>query len=198
MLINVLDFLFTHYSTAILNSFLPLIFEPRMLINSENDLKEFYQKHYEASVRQAFRITNDLPVAEDLVQDCMVKLWERRIELSQKEDLVFYFKRMVRNISIDHLRKKYPLTDTPELSDVSEPFTNALEYSELSHSIDQIIDSLPEKCRQVFVLSRHEQMTYQQIADQLKISNKTVENQISKALKMLRSGLGEQLFSLFF
>lgn len=169
-----------------------------MLINSENDLKEFYLKHYETCVRQAFRITNDLPVAEDLVQDCMVKLWERRIELSQKEDLFFYFKRMVRNISVDHLRKKYPLTDAPETIDISEPISNAIEYRELSHSIDQIIDSLPEKCRQVFVLSRYEQMTYQQIADHLKISNKTVENQISKALKVLRSGLGEQLFSFFF
>ncbi len=168
-----------------------------MKINSENDLKEFYNSHYKNCVRQSYRITNDLQIAQDLVQDCMIKLWERRIELSQKDNLVYYFKRMVSNRSIDHLRRRIPLNDSEEMADISISDNNELEYNELAKSIDQIIDALPERCRQVFVLSRFENMTYKQIAEQLKISNKTVENQISKALKVLRSNLGDRFLTFF-
>ena len=64
-----------------------------------------------------------------------------------------------------------------------------MEHSELEQLVDAAIDSLPEKCRLVFVLSRFEELTYNEIADQLGISPKTVENQISKALRILRNTL---------
>ena len=68
-----------------------------------------------------------------------------------------------------------------------------LEAAELQSVIDQAVDQLPERCRLVFVLSRFEQMSHKEIANQLDISPKTVENQITKALKILRETLGPYL-----
>ena len=81
--------------------------------------------------------------------------------------------------------------------DVADPFIDSLEFKDLTNKIDLIIDSLPEKCRQIFVLSRFEQMTYKEISVQLNIAPKTVENQISRALKVLKRGLGDHLFLIF-
>ena len=80
-----------------------------------------------------------------------------------------------------------------DLKSTNIPVIQTLMADDLQVEIDQAIDSLPEKCRLVFVLSRFEDMTYQEIADQLGISIKTVENQISKALKSLRSALSPYL-----
>jgi RNA polymerase sigma-70 factor (ECF subfamily) len=168
-----------------------------MSLQSETDLRDFYNVHYKASVQRALRIVNDLPEAEDIVQECMVKLWDRRQDLSKKDNLSLYFRKMVRNRSIDYLRRRIPLDHTAEVMHITEIQTDQLEYAELSGSIDDLIDSLPEKCRQIFVLSRFEQMTYKEISEKLNISAKTVENQISRALKTLRKGLGHYFFLFF-
>ncbi|MCP4123015.1 MAG: RNA polymerase sigma-70 factor [Bacteroidetes bacterium] len=168
-----------------------------MHLRTETDLKAFYSANYKDCVRQALRIVNELHEAEDIVQECMVKLWDKRNDIGEKENLVYYFKKMVRNRSIDHLRRRMPLDDSTDLPEIGEAHSDHLELAELSNKIDDLIDSLPEKCRQIFVLSRYEGMTYKEISGQLSIAPKTVENQISRALKVLRAGLGDQLFSFF-
>ena len=168
-----------------------------MQFETESDLKHFFDAHYKSSVQQAFRIVNDLDEAQDIVQDCMVKLWEKKADISKKDNPFFYFKRMVRNRSIDVLRRRIPKDDATALDNLGESPVDTLELSELSTRIDNIIDSLPEKCRQIFVLSRYENMTYKEISNQLNISPKTVETQISRALKVLRRGLAAHFFVLF-
>jgi RNA polymerase sigma-70 factor (ECF subfamily) len=73
----------------------------------------------------------------------------------------------------------------------------AMEIAELEKEIEYAINSLPEKCRQIFELSRHEGLKYQEIAEKLEISIKTVEAQMSKALAVLRTHLGEFLSLIF-
>jgi RNA polymerase sigma-70 factor (ECF subfamily) len=73
---------------------------------------------------------------------------------------------------------------------------HALEVEELAQQIDQAIDQLPERCRLVFLLSRYEDLTYREIAEKLDIKEKTVENQIVKALKLLRKYLAPYLSSI--
>ncbi|MEL6718045.1 MAG: sigma-70 family RNA polymerase sigma factor, partial [Bacteroidota bacterium] len=68
----------------------------------------------------------------------------------------------------------------------------SLELGELHQSIEAIIASMPERCRAVFLLSRRENLSHREIAEKLNIANKTIENQMTKALKMLRKGLKEQ------
>jgi RNA polymerase sigma-70 factor (ECF subfamily) len=168
-----------------------------MFLHTEKDLKLFYDAHYESAVRQAFRIVNDLQEAEDVAQDCIIRLWNKRAEIAQQEMLLPYFRKMIRNRSIDVIRRRKISGPSGEIEDLEYHPPDMLEYAELSRSIDHIIDSLPEKCRQVFVLSRFEQMSYKEISEQLAISTKTVETQISRALKLLRTNLGDQLFLLF-
>lgn len=167
------------------------------MLRTENDLKAFYDAHYRSAVQQAFRIVNDLAAAEDAVQDCLVRLWERRVEISAKGDVLPYFRRMVRNRSIDLLRRRLPVDGSADASEVEYLPPDTLAYRDLARSVDAIIDGLPEKCRQVFVLSRFEQMSYKEISEQLSIAPKTVENQINRALKALRAGLPGDLLVFF-
>ena len=170
----------------------------RMPLRTETDLREFYNQHYRDAVRQALRILNDLQEAEDVVQECIVKLWEKRTTLKDNTSILPFFKTMVRNRSIDALRRRIPIDDNAEADEAEVTMPDTLEFDELSKAIHAIIDNLPEKCRQVFVLSRFESMSYKEISTHLNISPKTVENQISKALKSLRQNLPDHLSIIFF
>ena len=95
----------------------------------------------------------------------------------------------------DQHRHQWEELDSPETG-ISNAIVNPdviehMEESELSKKIDKAIDHLPEKCRAVFLMSRMEEMSYAEIAGALGISTKTVENQIGKALRLLRLSLGE-------
>lgn len=165
------------------------------------EFQQFFRKHYNKFVLQAIRIVKEGPKAEDLVQDCFIKLWDKRAEIAFNDSALGYLHRMVRNKCIDYLRSLKPTleinSDSIQLTSSKQTSDN-LELEELQTKIDHAIDSLPERCRQIFVLSRFEEMSYKEIAAQLDISPKTVENQISKALKQLRNKLLSILFSTFF
>lgn len=128
------------------------------------------------------------------MQDCFIKLWEKKETLEISGDITAYLARMIRYKSFDFLKKKK--ITTVELNEtyqgVSENF-DELETKDLQVKIDKTIDSLPEKCRQVFVLNRFEDMSYKEISKQLDVSVKTVEAHISRALKHLRGGLKQFL-----
>ena len=168
-----------------------------MKIETEQNLKAFFDANYRNSVISANRILNNQAEAEDVVQNCLIKLWDNRSQL--KEGTIGgYFATMVRNRCLDSLRKKKPVL--VELDDVqlTSDDHSQLEHDELKAKIDNAIDSLPERCREVFVLSRFEKMSHKEIAESMAISPKTVENQITKALKAISSALTSILFLLFF
>jgi len=166
-------------------------------IETEQNLKAFFDANYRNSVISANRILNNQAEAEDVVQNCLIKLWDNRSQL--KEGTIGgYFATMVRNRCLDSLRKKKPVL--VELDDVqlTSDDHSQLEHDELKAKIDNAIDSLPERCREVFVLSRFEKMSHKEISESMAISPKTVENQITKALKVISSALTSILFLLFF
>jgi len=166
-------------------------------LETHQDLKAFFDSNYRNAVIQASRIVQNEATAEDIVQDCLIKLWEQRAGLKAGA-IGGYFSTMVRNRCIDILRKKKPnIVDVDDIQLTVEDHTS-IEMEELRAKIDATIDSLPERCRQVFVLSRFEGMSYKEIAESLMISPKTVENQISKALKVLSASLTSLFFILFF
>ncbi len=168
-----------------------------MKIETHNDLKVFFDTNYRNSVISANRILNDQAAAEDVVQDCLIKLWGNRSQLKETT-VAGYFAIMVRNRCIDNLRKKKPAI--VELDDVQLPIEDhsQMEHDELKEKIDAAIDSLPDRCREIFVLSRFEKMSHKEIAESLMISPKTIENQITKALKVISSALKSILFLFFF
>ena len=163
-------------------------------LEKHSDLKQIFDSSYSNLVLQALRFVKREEIAEDIVQDCFIKLWEKKDELNISGNIVAYLARMVRNKSLDFIKKKRlqtsELHETYQAGFIAE---NTLETEDLQSKIDNTLDNLPEKCRQVFVLSRFEDMSYKEIATELDISKKTVEAHISKALKVFRTNLKQFL-----
>lgn len=136
------------------------------------------------------------PLAEDLAQDVFFDLWRRREEINITGSLKAYLRKAAINKALNKIRdlKSQSEADLPPSDNPLPP--RPLEVEELSQRIDWAIDQLPERCRLVFLLSRYEDLTYKEIAHKLEISEKTVENQIVKALKLLRRHLGPYLSSI--
>lgn len=156
-----------------------------------------FRQHYKTCHLSALRIVKDEHIAEDLVQEVFLELWRKRTKHQINTSLKAYLRRSAVNRSLNYIRDlKIKFDDEDKLPHKAENQTSALkmmETNELQGHIDRAIDSLPERCRVVFSLSRFEEMSYKEIAEKLDISIKTVENQISKALKILRNILGPHL-----
>jgi len=152
--------------------------------------EEIFKMHYKALCNAANKILDDKDASEDVVQDVFLKLWSKRNELSVIQSIKSYLYRATINTSLNYLESNKKII---RLQD--SEFTTAvnggeeLQHKELETKINEAINQLPPKCKVIFVLSRYEGMKYQQIADHLEISIKTVENQMGKALQMLRERL---------
>lgn len=161
--------------------------------NSESAIEILFRQHYRFVCQAAYRILPDPNLIEDMVQDVFFELWKKRATLQINTAIRAYLKRAVINKTLNYIRsQRMKFSDVEDYSlDFSQPASALadLEKEELSAILHQAIDDLPERCRIVFTLSRFEEMSYQQIATELEISIKTVENQISKALKILRIAL---------
>ena len=132
------------------------------------------------------------PSAEELVQDVLVYIWEKRATLKLEKSLKSYLFAAVKYTCLNHLRKKHNQHFSLELAEQRQPAvapTHPLETAELEKLIESAIAQLPEKCRMIFHLSRNADMTYQEIASELGISPRTVETQIMIALQRIRAYL---------
>jgi len=143
---------------------------------------------------------NDQQIAEDIAQEVFMELWKKREQLNITGSLKSYLTRAAFNKTLNHIRdQKIRLSDSKELE--VEDFggvedVDQTNVDDLKRKIAEAVQLLPDRCRMVFLLSRDQQMTYQEIAEALDISIKTVENQISKALKILRKYLGPYVANL--
>ena len=155
----------------------------------------------------AHKFTGDLQVSQDIVQDAFLKLWEKSPALDSFNTPRAYLYQSVKNSCLNHLRhnkirhsvegkllKHFQETENASLPDTGDPLESLLEQ-DAQDKIDAIIASMPDKCRQVFLLSRHEMLKNKEIAEKMGISVKMVEKQISRALLILRLHLSEY-FSL--
>lgn len=168
-----------------------------LLTDSDRAIVLIFKRYYSYLCKVVYKIIPDRNLVEDLTQDVFYELWRKKEQLSVTASLRAYIRRAAVNKSLNFIRdqkvkfadeEKYPMVRSKEPS-----ATQQMEADELQGKIDRTIDSLPARCRIVFVLSRFEDMSYSEIADQLDISVKTVENQISKALKILRESLSDYL-----
>lgn len=144
------------------------------------------------------RMLPDAGLAEDLVQEVFLELWRKRSGIQIQISFRAYLRRAAVNKTLNYLRdQRLPISDEEhlpfQLASSTPQADETLETSELKEEIDRAISALPERCRQVFVLSRFEELSAKEIADLLDISPKTVENQMTKALKSLREWLGPLL-----
>jgi RNA polymerase sigma-70 factor (ECF subfamily) len=134
--------------------------------------------------------------ARDLVQDVFVKFWNDRKKSEIRFSIRSYLFASVKNRCLDLLRKKDVHVKTEELTsnrDVSEESFETYVLTELENLFNKSLDKLPERCREVFEMSRLHGLKNREIAATLDISEKTVENQITKALHILKIELKDYL-----
>jgi len=152
-----------------------------------------FRTWYGPLVGTAERMLRDRAVAEELVQDVMLELWRRRESLAADGSAQAYLFQATRNRVLNHLRHlKIEQRSEPEIrgDSSSSPHADAeVTQEELSVAVQDAVRSLPDRCREVFELSRVHGLKYAEIAAQLGISVKTVEAQMGKALRTLRERL---------
>lgn len=152
-------------------------------------LKRLFQWQYPFVCQTIRRFIADPFTVEDLAQEVFIRFWNKREQIDITSSLPAYLKRMAVNEALAHLRRQKhletELTDnTP--SPVAASGDEQLFHAELKSEVTAAIESLPPKCRVIFEMSRYEEMSYNEIAQSLDLSVKTVENQMGKALKLLR------------
>ena len=167
-------------------------------------VKKLFYQYYPFLCQNAYRIVKDKAIAEDLAQDTFFKFWNKRKELKIEISIKAYLGRMAINEALYYLRKnkKFQKEEVAVLDYVasSDNVEEQILHQELTEKIADAIALLPPRCQEIFKLSRFEQLTYKEIAARLEISIKTVENQMGKALKVLKASLKQylHLFLLFF
>ncbi len=160
--------------------------------DAEKAFEWLFRRYFSELCQVVYRVAHDEHLAQDLVQEVLYELWSKRDKLTISISLRAYLKRAVLNRTLNHLRdnRKWSSEERmPEIAVEESDPVDLLRSEELQEMIDAAIDELPEKCRMVFVLSRYEELSYRDIATELGIAEKTVENQVSKALKYLRQRL---------
>jgi RNA polymerase sigma-70 factor, ECF subfamily len=138
----------------------------------------------------------DMDDAEDVVQQTFVKLWEQRANLSITWSVKAYLYKTVHNTCLNRLRalktrEQYKQRNMLELEREHAPSPYA--ETELRERLQKALAELPTQCRQIFELSRFEELKYREIAEHLNISIKTVETQMGKALRIMRTHLADYL-----
>ncbi|GAB4330305.1 MAG: RNA polymerase sigma-70 factor [Bacteroidales bacterium] len=168
---------------------------------AEPEFRRLFESHYNSLCRFAFGYLNNPDDAEEIVQEVFVNLWQKQDGLQRNEAMLKgWLYTSVKNRCLnwirDHAKFASNYLDIElEKSGSVEQYFEA-EVDDLTARIENAISKLPDRCREIFVLSRDRGMKYRQIAETLNISVKTVEVQMSKALRILRAALKDLTFWL--
>ena len=160
----------------------------------EKIFKKFFKELHEYS----FSIIRDWDMAEEVVQALFLKLWENDTWTHVESSMKAFLYRSVYHESLNIIRHnkvrlKYENRTSYTMKKDNMHITTPVELNELENKIHRSLNRLPEKCRTIFQLSRFGELTYRQVAMQLGLSVKTVETQMGKALRILRSDLKDYL-----
>ena len=181
---------------------LPQLHVEALKAGDETAFEMIFRTYYPALCNYAFTYVRDKDEAEEIVQSCFLNVWEKRGSIDIHTSLKSYLYAMVRNAGLNRLkhekiREKHAAEVLVTSETSSESVSQKIHASELETRIMEAMEKLPTQCRLVFKLSRFEELKYAEIAEQLNISIKTVENQIGKALKIMREQLSDYLPLIF-
>lgn len=161
---------------------------------------EIYERYHSLLYSYAYKRLKNQLEAQDVVQDVLITLWDKREDLTLKQSLASYLYAMVRNKSLDlFARKKVEdkyLLSLQHFMDSAAPADYLIREKDMDAFINKEIDALPPRMREIFKLSRKERLTNKEIAALLEISPHTVDTQIKRALKVLRLKLGPAIWLL--
>jgi RNA polymerase sigma-70 factor, ECF subfamily len=173
---------------------------------SRDDEKAFeilFRTYYQDLCGFAARFVRRLDIAEELVQNTFINLWEKRKTLSIHTSFKAYIYKAIKNACINHYQSERPVTlydDEALLDDILRvpSFLDKIEENELRDAVNKAIELLPERRKQIYLLHRQEGLTYREIAHVLDISVNTVETQMMRALRSIRSHLSHFLLSVLY
>jgi RNA polymerase sigma-70 factor, ECF subfamily len=157
-----------------------------------------FKTYYQPLCNYAYSFVQDRDEAEEIVQSTFLSIWEKRQDLAIHTGVKPYLYAMVRNAALnvikhEKIKQQHAAVELAVAEKSAESVTRTVMASELAERIYKALNKLPEQCRLVFKLSRFEELKYAEIAKQLNISVKTVENQMGKALKIMREQLKDYL-----
>ena len=167
------------------------------LVKKEDDQAAFaalYNRHWEHLLNAAFKRLQAIEAAEEVVQEVFVQLYANRKQIVLTSSLAGYLRTAVKFKVFNHYRAqqlchKYAATCLHEPPAAQETPHDRLSYKELHEKIQMVAEMMPQKCREVFFLSRYEYLPQQVIADRLGITLSTVKKHLTKALRILRTEL---------
>jgi RNA polymerase sigma-70 factor (ECF subfamily) len=154
--------------------------------------KNIFELYYRPLCSFAKKYVLDLAIAEDIVQDLFVKLWEQRNNILLKTSAKSYLFQSVKNECLNYLKhQNVQESYKTHIANVSTDdfFHDKLEEEEVNLLVFRTIQSLPPRCRKIFELSRFEGKSFEEIAQELSISKNTIKNQLVNALKHIRQVL---------
>jgi RNA polymerase sigma-70 factor (ECF subfamily) len=163
-----------------------------------------YAKYNKRLYKFAYSILKSSEEAENVIQDVFLNLWENRQKVEKNSSIKYYVFTIAYNSAISVLRKKSRESEFFEylksLQDLNqEPVNLELEFNELTTKLDEIVNDLPPRQKEVYLLHKVEGMKYNEIAEKLNISVNTIENHMARALKTIREKLGNySLVALLF
>ena len=164
----------------------------------EEKVELLFRQYYAGLCKSLYRTLRDATLAEDIVQEVFLKVWEMREQLKMDEAMQSYLYRSCYNTALNYLKGQKPKTDIDLLEIVpgGDSAEKNLNILETESKVFTAIEALPPKTRLVFSLSRFEELSYKEIAGRLDISVKSVEKHMGIALQRLRENLREYLVGL--
>ncbi len=162
--------------------------------------RELFTRYYRALCTYSMRVVVVREVAEEVVSDVFVKLWKNREQIEVHTSFEAYMYRAVRNQSLDYLKlRMHRVYERESLESIQWNIAYAnhhtpveeVVFNEFYERVEGHINDLPRQCQLIFRMSREEGLRYREIAERLKISIKTVETQMGRALKVLRERVPE-------
>jgi RNA polymerase sigma-70 factor, ECF subfamily len=166
-------------------------FDEQKILTDPTEFEKFFREKYRGFCLLACKYVRDIEIAEEVVQDVMVKLWEKRDQLDIKGSTLAYINISVKNGCLNYIKHKnivltYEKNETQRL--IWDPSENEEEMRdmELETAVINAIAELPPQRQKIFSMSRVDGLKYHEIADKMGLSVKTIEAQMGKALKQLR------------
>lgn len=169
-----------------------------LLVGDITAFEMLFRTYYQPLCQYACSFLQDREEAEEIVQSTFLSLWEKKDTLSIHTAVRPYLYAMVRNASLnvikhERIRQRYQGEEMALADRSHDSVAQMVSSNELEQRIKVAMDELPEQCRLVFKLSRFEELRYAEIAGQLNISVKTVENHMGRALRLMREKLKDYL-----
>ena len=164
-------------------------------VEDDSVFKKIYNTYSKELISLAYQQTNDMELSRDISQEVFLDYWKRRKSISIDYSLRYFLRKAVINQCILQYKKHKKISCIDEVAELVDGNLNPLlemELQEVEIRILEIIQELPIKRREVFSLSRINQLSHKEIATQLNISKKTIENHISKATKYIKKRITEQ------